>query len=508
MELNKHINNIVIKDTAFDGSVEQSVESDITLPDYFPDIVKLLKCSLLPNVSSVNSTGDRITAEGNAVLSVLYLSDDGKMHCFEQRIPYSKFVESKAVEGCAVCATAKTEYVNCRVASQRRLDIHGSISINFKAFCKKATEVICSCDDKSVQMQKEKYLICNLRDCCEKCFTISETLEIGASQGSIGQIVRSEAAAIIEDTKIVAGKILIKGEFKIKTVYLTENELELQHIESSMPISQIVEADTDENSQAMLSLGVSSLEVFAKTDSSGALRLIDMTAVIRADIEIYNDDEIECACDCYSTEFELDSKKSTVRLQSVSEKFYDTYLCRGSLDLTGNSISSVLDMYCTGITSECEIVENELRINGTVTVNLLLCDAENQPLSIERQFDYEYKRTVSQSGGNKKCVPNISVTGASFLLGAENRVDARVEIDINAVIFTQTDKTLICDIEPDLTKPKKRKTASLTIYFAEQGESIWNIARKYNTTVEAVRAENKLTDNILTEKCKLLIPTV
>lgn len=507
MDNNDCIGNVVLKCLAFEGSAEQSVESDITLPEYFPDIVKVLKCTVLPNIASVSASGDRITAEGNAVLSVLYLSDDGKMHCFEQKIPYSKYIECKNTDGCAVTADAKTEYVNCRVVSQRRLDIHASVSISFKAYKKSNQCVVRSCQNDTVQLKKDTLSSSNLRDCCEKCFNVSETLEIGAALGSIGQIVRSEAVAVLGETKLVTGKILIKGELKIKTLYLSENDNELQKIENTLPISQIVEADTGEDSIDVINLSVSSLEVFAKTDSSGALRLIDLTAVIRADISIYENVEIDCVTDSYSTAFETQQKLSNAEVRNIAEKFYDTYLCRGSLDMSGTNVASVIDMSCTGINANTKINDNELLISGTVGISMLVCDNDAQIIALEREFDFEYKRTVSVCCQRTECLPKFTVTGINFLLGAENKIDVRVEMDINAVIFSIDTKRVVSELTVDENSLRQSKSAALTIYFAEEGESVWDIARRYNTTVSAIKTENKLTTDALSEKCKLLIPT-
>lgn len=80
--------------------------------------------------------------------------------------------------------------------------------------------------------------------CSEKGFTVSEIYEIGDAKPSISQIVRSYASAVIEDTKAVSGKILIKGELTVKTLYIAEtNDNELQTTEHTMPINQIVEVE-------------------------------------------------------------------------------------------------------------------------------------------------------------------------------------------------------------------------------------------------------------------------
>ena len=43
-------------------------------------------------------------------------------------------------------------------------------------------------------------------------------------------------------------------------------------------------------------------------------------------------------------------------------------------------------------------------------------------------------------------------------------------------------------------------------YIVKKGDSLYQIAKKYNTTVDAVMRENHLTEPTVKEKCKLLIP--
>ena len=130
MNINTVNTDISMKRLAFEEAAEQQIESDITLPDYFPDIVRVIKCTLKANIVSVSSGGNRITADGNAIISVLYICESGKLHCFEQKIPVSKYVETPKAEDYTCVASAKTQYVNCRVISQRRIDIRGSIGID------------------------------------------------------------------------------------------------------------------------------------------------------------------------------------------------------------------------------------------------------------------------------------------------------------------------------------------------------------------------------------------
>lgn len=107
--------------------------------------------------------------------------------------------------------------------------------------------------------------------------------------------MRSYASAVIEDTRAVSGKILIKGELTVKTLYIAEtNDNELQTTEHTMPINQIVEVEkADDESINIIKLVISDLAVSAKSDAAGALRLLDAGAEIRAYTETYKSERNE-----------------------------------------------------------------------------------------------------------------------------------------------------------------------------------------------------------------------
>ncbi len=507
MNINTVNTDISMKKLAFEEAAEQQIESDITLPDYFPDIVRVIKCTLKANIVSVSSGGNRITADGNAIISVLYICENGKLHCFEQKIPVSKYVETPKAEEYTCIASAKTQYVNCRVISQRRIDIRGSIGIDFKAYEKCDKRIVSSCENKNIQLRTKSANVSNLKDCVSRCFSMNETIEIGASQGSIGQIVRCNAIAVLDSTKLVAGKILVKGELKVKVVFLTDGECALEKIENSMPISQIIEAATTESCSDFVTLCVPSVEVHAKTDSSGALRLIDVSAVIRADVSVYENEEIQYSTDAYSTEYETDFQRESVELKSIFEKFSDTYLCKGSVEISGSAVKSIEDIFCNGLNYTVSLSGNEMLISGKANVSFLAVNSEDELQSFDRELDFQYKRATTL-GESFSASCNVTPTGIDYILSAENKLDIRIETEISGLIFDASKKQIISDISCDEAKKKKKRSAALTIYFAQQGEEIWEIARRYNTRVDLICAENNINSDCVEQNQKLYIPSV
>lgn len=510
MDFTKQTNTLSQRKTLFTQTAEQPVDCDITLPEYFPDAVRVLKCSLTPRITAVQGATDRVSAEGSALLRILYVSEENTIRCFEQNIPFSKYAEGAVPAQACVSATAKTEYVNCRVQSPRRLDIHGSICISFSAYGKSDSVFLCDSTGGGVQMRKKAVACTNLRGCTEKLFRLSETLELGSAKPSIAQIVKCEATALLEDVKPVTNKALIKGELLLRTLYIADDDTgSLEQMEHSLPISQIMEADgAEEGCTTDCALTVSSVEIAAKTDATGALRLLDASICVCAKLQFFEDCETNIVLDAYSTLYTLEQKKQNFAFQRILDKCTDTYLCRGNLDTANLNIQQVADVTCLGLTQKCTVADSALSIEGAMTVGILYMDRESQWGYTERNFDYTYKRAAVSSGEDLQCTPHITLCGIAFVLGGDGNLEVRAELDISAVIFSTQTQAITADITLDTENQKRQSYAALTIYFAREGESVWDIARRYNTTADAILAQNALDGDTLTQNCKLLIPRV
>ena len=70
-----------------DTVAEQLADVDLTLPDYCPDIEKILKCTLIPKLQSKSLSGGQLRVDGSCVVNVLYVESTGKtIRCCEQSV--------------------------------------------------------------------------------------------------------------------------------------------------------------------------------------------------------------------------------------------------------------------------------------------------------------------------------------------------------------------------------------------------------------------------------------
>jgi hypothetical protein len=510
MEFNAHRNTVSVLDSALGGSAEYAVDLDIALPEYLPDIVRVLNCSITPNIQSHQITGDRINAECDCTASFIYVCESNKVHCFSQSMHFSKHIELKPTESNEnVFVGAKTDYVNYRVAGQRKLEIHGAVSIYSKITKQKNYEYIDSAVGDGITLKCEKAEVCNLALITEKLFTLNETCETINPSISVDSVISSSASAIIDDVKIIANKFFIKGELILHAVFLSSETCEIQHFDTAISLNQIIEvSDLTEDKQIDAHISVLGLDIRPKFDSMGSKCLLDVSATLGFTAYTYENSSVTLIKDAYSTKYETELKKSNVYTASLEEKIDDTFLCRGIIDLKSTGMTRVLSFMCTDITNGFSLREDTIAIFGDITTEIIYEDAKGDICFATRQIPYEYQRNSTAENAILTCKPVCTITAFNYILSEKDTLDVRIEININGFLFREQEMLVATEIVLNKEKIKSVKTATLTVYFADEGESLWDIAESFNTTVDAIIKENHIQDGNIKKKCKLLIPKV
>lgn len=498
--------SISVCDSRTVSSAEHTVDCDVTLPEYMPDVVRVLRCCLAPSVASQQISGDRIMTECDCTASVIYICEQGKIHCFEQTEHFGKQLEFHGEYQESVTVGAKTEFVNYRVSSSRKIEIHGAVSLSAVGLQKLQKEIVSFAEGDGITVRSKAMNACTLISFAGKAFSVSETCEINCSE-KIHSVLSVNHYIRTDESKAIHGKLFIRGELFVRTVCLTE-DCEVRCFENSIPVNQIADIpDIDEENIIETDISASSVCVRPRSEQSGDRGLIDIEANLYLRVRAYDMREITVVRDAYSTKYETETELRTVSINTSCEKMYDTFLCRESIDVSSTGIQKVLAFECSNIISKTSVSDGAVSVSGNIAADCIFEDANGEIYYVTRQIPFEYKHPTVYENISSSSV-TACVSAYNYALGTGGAIDVRIEICINGLVFCGTEEKAVTEITLDKAKCKSVKTASLTVYFAEENENVWDIARHYNTTVEAILRENRMQDEEITHPCKLLIPKI
>lgn len=492
-------------------SAEQSFDTEISLPDYCSDIQRILKCLVTANIYSCQITGDRVTAEGEAVIRVVYVGESGNIECYEQSLPFSKYAEIRDVTNdCSASVKAKTEYVNCRAVSQRRVSVSGNIGLIFSVTQMKNTALPSKAEGGGIETKGECLNTDMEVNSCEKIFEMGETVSLGENQPAAASIIRAEACAVVDSVKAVENKLLIKGEMQVFVLYCADNEKrELVRFRHTMPISQILQiGDIDENCICDVNVVVCGVCVSPNTDSNGKNTLLEITVKAEASVKAFKNTDCNIVTDCYSTTHEMKSEYKNMEFLRHVFTYKETKQVRTTVDLSPLTVSEICDGFCQKADGTVTDKNGKLEGKGNAVIGLIYKDANGEHGYCERSLDFGFECQGKQTDEKITAHPIFTTGEISCASVGSDKAEIKLSVNIFMPIYEVISKRVCTLIEPDEERPKQKNDGALTIYFCDAGESVWDIARRYNTTVDKIKDENELTQDTIAEKTMLMIPTI
>lgn len=496
---------IGVAESVLDTTVENTFDLDVRLPEYYPDIQRVLRCTVTPNLHAVTVGQDRLNAEGSGVMRMLYVSEDKKVVSFEQTFPISKSTPWKETTA-AVTAFARTDFVNCRASGQRKAGVHGVVSIRFRAQRKTQQNMIVGAENPCLQMRQKSVQAVSLIACAERCFAMSEVVELGAQNPPVSRIVRSHSVISVESVKAVKDKLLVKGELLTEVLYTSEGGDELCRFRHAMPVSQILEAQgVEENAAQDIALHIVSLETTPKADGSGEYRLLEIAVRVQASVRSGTSVQLQTVQDAYTTEGTLQAEYGEIDFCTAAESINDSMTAKQTFDLTGEGVASLLDAFCSGVQTTYHTEEDTIVFVCETTVSFLYRDMDGNCAVADKQMSFTYRKILPEKAEHAQCEPVVQIGACKAALGADGKAEVKLEILLSATVYTVRKERVL--VNAQVTEDEKQtEKAALTIYFTDPGEAVWDIAGRYKTTAEAIMTENNLTEDIIDEKRMLVIP--
>lgn len=508
MEFNQEAQRLGFCETAYEAAEETSLDVDLNLPDYRPEIRRILKCFVIPNVTSVQNASGRVCADVLAEARLVYVGDDGKIAAYGRSYPVQKFAESNAINSdSAVSVAVNVDYADCRAVSPRRVDIKATLTFSFKAVNKREENILSSAFGAGIRLKKKEFETASLAGICERAFSLGEAFEIGEDKSPCGQIIDVSARAIASETKFINNKALIKGECSVKIYYVSEDGESVESAEHSMPISRIIEMEgANENAAGATRLNVTSCEAIPKADSAGNMRLIDLNVRATAFMVAFEETSASLIADAYSTEYELKNSVKAVELLSVNEAFNDSFTNKVAFESIGASAGRALAARCSDMKYSFSLKDNERVVSGTYLATVLYKDSEGRPGIIQKPVDFDYPVKLEKKADRLTFYGFAQIVGCSCAVTGDNRIELKTEMIAGGLALSSRTVKYVSAIEIDEKAAERPKANALTIYFCEKGESLWNIAKKYNSSVEAIAVENDLSGETVDSSRMILIP--
>lgn len=500
LELNKiHLTGYetVLETAAFR---EETLETIV--PDAGPDILRLIDTQGMVFLKGKAATDGRVVLTGTARLTVLYQPDNGTGPCrMEVGIPFNLTAEDPQIKnGCVISAVPRLVSAETRTANPRKVVTRVEIAADIKVYSAKTSTVSTAVTptEGTVEQRKETRQMTLIAAVQEKQITFEDNLSIPAGRPAAEELMGSRVELLCRETKLIGNKLVFKGDAQVRMLYRPEGG-GVDAADFVLPFSQITEViGVGEESGCSVEMALAGAEFMLGSDG----RTVSVSLNMLAQVVIREERNIDLLTDTYSVCAPVKTELGSFDYQLCQVEGTGRQTVREVIE-TGMQIKSVIDSFCTMGRMTQQREGNQLRLGVQITVNVLCLTGDDEYSTVLRSMDIGCLTDVPED-----CSCQFSCVCSNMVASPiADGVEVRFQLDfpyqsIQSVRAVAVEKVSVEHIrEEDVPRQP-----SIILCVVEEGERLWDIAKRYATAVGDIVKLNELESEQVIGGMLLLIP--
>ena len=502
MELELNRTALPYHDLIFHTQVTREETMEMIVPDAYPDISNLLDTSGVCCLTTKEASDGTLSLAGRIRCSILYLPEDnGTINSLRADLDFQCSVDQEGITAeCGVVAVPRILSAETKAINPRKMLIRVNYEITVRVYRQETLMVPCGVLESGLveekQEQAEGYFAIAVP---EKRFQFQDQLNLSGSQPAMAEILRVQSDVSCGDAKIIGGKLVFKGDVSLRFLYRSV-EHEILTAEFVLPFSQIMDTPEAEET-AEFQIEVVLLD-WTLGELSGDGRSLAVEVDLYAYAEIRARKNLPLLADAYSVRGCVQTDFSPFVFPQLIERSVRRESKRELLE-TGEKDVSVLDLRCTVVQTSAVKSAEKLVFKAAVQAELLCVDAAGNIERLSRHLTLESEAAVT---GNVEAMVSCRLTEGNALPAA-NGVELRVGVAFQTLLLRREERLCISALEMDESKMQDQEgRPSIVLRQMIEGESLWDIAKAYATTISEIRQANGMDEETAEPGQLLLIP--
>lgn len=490
------------------SSVE--LNSDFTLPDYQPEIRRLLstKATILPQNEYLGNGNAEI--QGEISYKITYLGADGGLYCAslsdKYGCTYSLDFSSRSInnEEITIIPSFKAENISTRVLGPRKLNVRTKLDCRILAFSPSlySPNLVGAHNKSTIENRILETNCLNIKRSENKNFILNDFISFDSPIDNI-RIIDCFCTPIFSECTATNDKICTKGDALVKILYCNDNEsAQPLSVSKKIPFSYELFCPGINSLFECTAHGVCFDERFDFEENGVALEFtLSLSALGQ------RNEAVKYVADAYSTEKVCECASGELSF------FNATRCCSGNL--TQNDVFSLEDLKLSrdakiiDILGKCNITELEAE-NGRFVFKgmndyqlIYFLDGEYSSISFNAPIKYELdSRTPINSEKQFMWRTNIE---ASSIRARHDGERLFLDCELNISVLLNCENKIDFLDEIIFGEYLKKSSSEILLCYPDKEATVWSVAKQYGEPQKSIRIKNAIPENEEQVKKRYLI---
>ena len=484
----------------WEAKAELPIETELLIPDYQPQVFKIVKCFVTPVVLQKQVTPGRLAVEGYLRCVVFYQAEEDQSLCqAEQKLPFSRALDLPQGEfsACAVTVGGEVEYLNCRAVNQRRVDVRGAFALTAQVCAQKEEEIVTALAGAGAEQKLTDLAALRTVARVDKLITAEEAFSLPQTPLAVLDVT---GVGEVDEVKLVTGKAVVRGRVQVTVTWRSAPGYALESARQMVPFDQILDLENaGEGCTAFAEVEMIGASLSAGGEGAGSL---SVSALLH--LRLVRPTQVSAVADAFSTQYDAQVEYKTVECEELAQVLENTAegASSGALpDENARLIGCLVDLR----PPEPAAAEGGVRLAGRGTAHLLCLNSLGEIDCYDKLFDYALPDIWPGAPQDYRAECWAAALEAEPAAGA-GEASVRVNVRVRGLLFRRRQSRVVGSIACEQKLESPDPEVALRVYYAAEGEEIFAIAKRYHVPPAQLLALNHLEDLPLAAPARLLIP--
>ena len=482
------------------------IEEDFVVPDIKPDILNSINTNGTVCIHKKEVMDGKIKIDGCINAYIIYLADDeqSQIRSLNTNLDFSQIIDfSELRVGMMVQTNISIKQIECRVLNGRKINVRAFLDIDLKAFSNEDLELMKEVEEiQDIQLLKDDLNINTLLGSGNTKIYAKDTVVID-NIDELAEIMKVDMEIKNEETKISYNKILIKADMEVKIMYLTtDNRICVKT--ANIPIMGFIDMqDVKDENICETKYEIKNILIKPNNIEEHSIYVeIEIDLICKA----YEIKKISLIQDLYSPTINLTYKQKIVNAISQKQIIKDICTVREKQFISKIGNNKIYDVDVKTNIINQNIMNDRILYEGEIEIKFLFDSNNSSSIDVETiKIPFDYSMNCPGLRQEFKAITRTEIISQDFVIMPDENIDIKIDLQFIVDTFKKEEINVIQEV--NIEEDRNIERYSIIIYYVKSGDTLWKIAKRFRSTVDAIATLNGIEDvNNLQIGQQLFIP--
>ena len=480
-------------------------EGDMIVPDSKPDILNTICTSGVVSIYKKETQEEKVRLDGAINTYIMYMPDgtDDTVRGLNTCIDFSENLNvPNCKEGMNVISNVDIKSREGKVINGRKVGIKATLEVSLKIYLNEEVEVINEIQNESnIQILKEDLKVNSLVGQGETKIYAKDNIQID-SMDNLAEILKAQVCLVDKDIKISYNKVLTKSEAEIRIMYLTEDN-RINTINYKIPVVGFIDIpNVSEENICDVNYEIKNMIIKPNSQEEHSIYIEIEIGVICC---VYEEKQINLIQDMYSPIENIEFNKKQIITMTNKQNVTNIKQIREKVNLKDIDGLNLVDVdIIPSIINENKI-NTKILYEAELNLKFIFENSRTQIITKEAKIPFEYTIENLQNGESLNTNSNIEVKSQDFIIQDGGDINCNIDVRTDTDMYKTANINMIDSIEEN--GDREEQDYSIVIYIVKKGDTLWNIAKEFGSTVDGIARVNGIENrDLIMPGQKLYIP--